>query len=75
MGLPVGNILRLHADGYSSALVSRSSLHLLYGRIIIVMTQRQPVAIETENVAIHVAMKKITKIKMKPMKVKTMEDF
>merc|ERR1711914_52560 len=42
---------------------------------IIVMTQHQPVAIETENVAIHVAMKKIMKIKMKPMKVKTMEDF
>ena len=31
-GQPVGSILRLHAAGYSSALVSRSSLHLLYGR-------------------------------------------
>ena len=31
-GQPVGSILRLHAAGYSSALVSRSSLHLLFGR-------------------------------------------
>ena len=48
---------------------------LIRREAIIAMTQHQLVAIEIVNVVIHVVMKKITKIKLKPMKVKTMEDF
>ena len=56
--------------------VTETETALIRREAIIVMILHRSVATETENVAILVAMKKITtKIKMKPMKVKTMVDF